>query len=36
MADLYDAIGTLAAAAHANGDDIDQNVVPGNSGDDRH
>lgn len=28
MNDLYEAIGTLAAAAHANGDTIDENIRP--------
>ena len=36
MADLYDAIGKLAAAAHANGDDIDENTFPSDSEHDRH
>lgn len=36
MTDLYDAIGKLAAAAHANGDEIDENVFPDDPGNDRH
>jgi len=28
MDDLYEAIGTIAACAHANGDQIDKNIRP--------
>lgn len=36
MRDLYDAIGKIAAAAHANGDEIDENIFPDDSEEDRH
>lgn len=36
MPDLYDAIGNLAAAAHASGDDIDGNIFPDDPAHDRH
>ena len=36
MANLYDAIGTLVSAAHANGDDIDENTYPSDENNARH
>ncbi|OYR40758.1 hypothetical protein DJ82_06610 [Halorubrum sp. Ib24] len=36
MSDLYDAIGTLASAAHANGDEIDENTYPSDDDNARH
>lgn len=36
MQGLYDAIGSIAAAAHANGDDIDENMFPESDPQDRH
>jgi len=36
MRDLYNAIGKLSAAAHANGDEIDENTHPTDQNNDRH
>ena len=36
MNGVYDAIGTLAAMAHANGDDIDENTFPSDSNNSAH
>lgn len=36
MRDLYTAIGKLSAAAHANGDEIDENIHPTDQNNDRH
>lgn len=36
MRDLYNAIGKLSAAAHANGDEIDENTRPTDQNNDRH
>jgi len=36
MDSLYEAIGTLARFAHANGDDIESNAFPSDSNNDNH